>query len=296
MTKLLSVSLVGLFFSVITACHIDSPNSKDEKVIQERRKFRLPDLPTEITFCGRTYKLDNFDVRERLDKEIIVNTYFHSSTIQSLKRANRYFETLSQSLKKNNVPEDFKYLCLIESNLTQAVSPSGAKGFWQFMPQTGKEYGLVINEEVDERLNIAKSTDAACNYLTDAYQKLNDWMLTAAAYNRGVSGIKKDLESQFVSSYFDLHLNEETSRYVFRILALKLIYENPELYGFELDDIALYDVIKTEVIEVDEEIDIAKWAKDHGTTYRMVKLLNPWIVGRKLSKNKYKIEIPVGGE
>lgn len=258
--------------------------------------FHLPKLPKSITFCDKEYNLDNFDVKERLDKEIIVNTYYHSSTIQCFKRANRFFSELEILLKENNVPDDMKYLCLIESGLLQAVSPSGAKGFWQFMPNTGKEYGLVINKEIDERLHIEKSTIAACQYLNDANQNFNDWMLSSASYNRGVAGIERDLSSQNVSNYFDLHLNNETSRYVFRILALKIIFENPEAYGFNIDDIELYDPIKTRTIEVDYTIKNMKiWAKEQNSNYHMLKVLNPWLISTKLTYNgtNHQIQLPI---
>ena len=191
--------------------------------------FVLPPLPDTVLFCGKAIALENFDMRERLDKEIIVNTFYHSSTIQSLKRANRYFETLEKTLRQEDVPDDFKYLCLIESGLTQAVSPAGARGFWQFMPKTAKEYGLRVDKEVDERLHIEKSTIAACNYLKDANAKFEDWILVAASYNMGMGGVQSALTDQEVGNYFDLHLNNETSRYVFRILALKIIFENYDI-------------------------------------------------------------------
>ena len=276
------------------SCSEGKIDQNKEVQVCNHSDFQLPELPHSVSFCGKEYILDNFEIRERLDKEIIVNTYYHSSTIQSLKRINRYFPKIEKTLKANKVPEDFKYLCLIESNLMQAVSPSGAKGFWQFMPATAKEYGLIINDEIDERLNIEKSTMAACKYLLDANSKFDDWMLTAAAYNRGVNGIMKDLEEQQVNGYFDLHLNNETSRYVFRILALKLICENPEMYGFSIKESTLYAPIKTRTVEVNNPIEnLSQWAIDNGTTYRMVKVLNPWIIGSKLSAKNYRISLPI---
>lgn len=258
-------------------------------------EFKMPPIPDKIKFAGQAIEIDNFDLKERLDKELVVNTFYHSSTIQSFKRANRYFDNIEQLLEENDVPADFKYLCLIESGLTQAVSPSGAKGFWQFMPMTAKEYGLIINDEIDERLHIEKSTKAACQYLLDANKEFNDWLLTAASYNRGVGGIKNDMEEQYVNEYFDLHLNNETSRYVFRILALKLIFENPEDYGFEPKNMELYEPVQTKSINVERSItDLAKWAKKYGTTYHLVKVLNPWIKSNKLSYKgqAFIIEVP----
>ena len=246
--------------------------------------FVLPPLPDTVLFCGKAIALENFDMRERLDKEIIVNTFYHSSTIQSLKRANRYFETLEKTLRQEDVPDDFKYLCLIESGLTQAVSPAGARGFWQFMPKTAKEYGLRVDKEVDERLHIEKSTIAACNYLKDANAKFEDWILVAASYNMGMGGVQSALTDQEVGNYFDLHLNNETRRYVFRILALKIIFENLEAYGFNKDELELYNPIDVRSIELTETTDSLKhWAKEQGTTFRMLKILNPWIKGDKLT-------------
>ena len=226
-------------------------NQKEESPIvrvNSAKKTML--LPDSVSFCGRTVYLSNFDVRERLDKELIVNINRHSATIQYLKRANRFFPKIEQQLKENGIPEDMKYLCVAESGLAQVTSRSGALGFWQFMAATAKEFGLARDHEVDERLHVKKSTSAACEYLKKANTKFNDWFLTAAAYNRGQGGIERDLEDQQVTSYFDLHLNEETSRYVFRILALKIVMENPENYGFELEKSELYKPVQTKSVIV----------------------------------------------
>jgi len=258
------------------------PEAELESIVEN--DFVLPPLPDTVLFCGKVIVLENFDMRERLDKEIIVNTFYHSSTIQALKRANRYFEILEKTLNQENVPTDFKYLCLIESGLTQAVSPAGARGFWQFMPKTAQEYGLRVDKEVDERLHIEKSTVAACNYLKDANARFEDWILVAASYNMGMGGVGNALKDQEVENYFDLHLNNETSRYVFRILALKIIFENLEAYGFNKDELELYEPIDVRSIELTETTDSLKhWAKEQGSTFRMLKLLNPWIKGDKLT-------------
>ena len=262
---------------------------------EETKKIPLPPLPKSVIFCGEEFQLDNFDVRERLDKELIVNTFYHSSTIQGLKQANRYFPQIENELKANGIPDDFKYLCLIESGLTQATSPSGAKGFWQFMPKTAEEFGLVVNGQIDERLDIAKSTVAACRYLQDAQKKFNDWMLTAASYNRGIGGIEEALKDQEVDCYFDLHLTNETSRYVFRIIAMKLIFENPQAYGFSKEEIELYEPIPTREVVVKASIlNLKHWAKEQGSNYRMLKLLNPWILTDKLTvkNSEMIIELP----
>ena len=290
---------VSLFTLILSACSANEPSEEKKKepieTIEKSIQFQLPKLPESVSFCGEEFPLDNFDVRERLDKEIIVNAYYHSSTIQGLKRANRYFPEIEKTLKENGIPDDFKYLCLIESGLVQAVSPAGAQGFWQFMPATAKEFNLEVNSQIDERLDISKSTVAACNYLKIAQNKFNNWMLTAASYNAGMGGIGNSLEDQMVDRYFDLHLNNETSRYVFRILAMKIIFENPEAYGFSKEQIELYEPIPTRKVQVKNSIsDLKQWAKANGTNYHMVKVLNPWILSDqlKVTNEVLTIELP----
>lgn len=277
----------SFILALLSACSTVEPPKEKKKEInpptEKTTSFQLPDLPKTISFCGEEFPLDNFDIQERLDKELIVNAYYHSSTIQGLKRANRYFPVIEKILKENGIPEDFKYLCLIESGLIQAVSPAGAQGFWQFMPETANEFNLTVNDQIDERLDIEKSTTAACVYLKNSQRKFNDWMLTAASYNAGMGGIENAMEDQLVDRYFDLHLNNETSRYVFRILAMKIIFENPEAYGFSKTQIQLYEPILTRKITVNKSIDnLKEWAKKNGSNYRMLKVLNPWILTDKL--------------
>jgi membrane-bound lytic murein transglycosylase D len=290
---------ISLFTLILSACSTTEPS--DEKKIQpietikNKDQFQLPKSPKSVSFCGEDFPLDNFDVRERLDKEIIVNAYYHSSTIQGLKRANRYFPEIEKILKENGIPDDFKYLCLIESGLVQAVSPAGAQGFWQFMPATAEEFNLEVNSQIDERLDVSKSTVAACSYIKNAQNKFNNWMLTAASYNAGVGGIGSALEDQMVDRYFDLHLNNETSRYVFRILAMKIIFENPEAYGFSKEQIELYEPIPTRKVQVKNSIsDLKQWAKANGSNYHMLKVLNPWILTDKLKVENevLTIELP----
>ncbi|PIE87094.1 MAG: murein transglycosylase [Bacteroidetes bacterium] len=262
----------------------------------ERQGVTYPDLPKEMTLFGEKIKLDNFDVRERLDKEVIVNTYYHSSTIQILKKANRYFPMIEKILAEEGIPEDMKYLCVIESALNQATSPSGAKGFWQFMPAAGKENGLKINKEVDERFHVEKSTRAACSYLKTARRNFSNWILASASYNCGIGGLKRVMKEQGAKDFFELYMNRETTRYVFRIMALKILMENPAAYGFDPSQMELYEPIKTRKITVSESIkDLADWAKEQGSNLRMLKVLNPWLISNKLtvSESTYIIELPV---
>jgi hypothetical protein len=256
-------------------------------------------FPTAIDFAGEKAPLQIADVRERLDRELLVNANLHSSTILIIKRANRAFPIIEPILIQYGVPDDFKYLAVIESALTNAVSPSGAKGVWQFMPETAKEKGMEVNESVDERYHLQKATEAACKYLVAAKQKFGNWTLAAASYNGGMNGVNTKIVEQQVTDYYDLLLTDETSRYVFRILALKEIMKHPDLYGFEVDKNEMYDYIPTKTIEVDSSItDLAVFAKKQGINYKILKIHNPWLRDKKLSnptKKKYLIEIPTSG-
>ena len=248
-----------------------------------------------MSFCGKTINLEDEDIRERLDREIIVNMYYQSSTLQAFKRANRFFPAMEKILKENGVPDDFKYLAVIESNLMQAVSPAGAQGFWQFMPGTAAEYNLLMNKEVDERLNIKKSTVAACRYLKCANDMLKDWILAAASYNRGIGGVRSDMRWQRTENYFDTQMNSETSRYVFRILAMKLILENPEKYSYNMKEIKLYKPFRTFSVPIKESIsNLAEWAISKGINYKILIKLNPWILSNKLTvkDEAFYIQLP----
>ena len=254
------------------------------------------DVPKEATFAGEPVPLNLPDVYERFDKELQINVYLHSSTLFLLKRANRWFPRMQEILKANDIPDDFKYLPLIESALLNSISPKDAVGYWQILESSGKELGLEINKEVDERYDPIKSTEAACKYLRKSYEKLGSWTLVAASYNRGVAGVKKSLDEQRVSDYYDLHLNDETSRYVFRILAIKEIVEHPEKYGFKFDPNHLYQPEPVKYVEVNESIkDLVAFAQSNGTNYKLLKRHNPWLREKKLSVRKgksYRIALP----
>ncbi|MBC3538832.1 lytic transglycosylase domain-containing protein [Rufibacter sediminis] len=246
--------------------------------------IKAPTLPSALSFAGEPVPLEVPDVAERLDRELLVNSYLQATTLLGLKRMQRYQPEIERLLKENDVPADFVYLSLAESLFSQVTSPAGASGFWQLMPDTARGYGLLVNAEVDERFHVEKSTLAACRYLKSAKKKFGSWTNAAAAYNRGVGGIDRALEKQKVSSYYDLYLNDETSRYMFRILALKEVLGNPEKYGFELPKEQGYDVLPTRSLTVTSTIpDLAQFAVDQGTNYKTLRLYNPWIKAFKLT-------------
>jgi membrane-bound lytic murein transglycosylase D len=256
-------------------------------------------FPVKLDFAGEETPLKISDVKERLDRELLVNINLHATTILAIKRANRAFPVIEPILKKNGIPDDFKYLAVIESGLVNVVSPAGARGVWQFMPETAKERGMEVNENVDQRYDLVKSTEAACRYFLSAKAKFGNWTLAAASYNGGMSGVNKQIDIQKVSNYYDLLLTEETSRYVFRILALKEIMKNPVKYDFNILPADMYENLPTRTIEIDSSIaDLATFAKGQGINYKILKIHNPWLRETKLINDtgkKYQIEIPLKG-
>lgn len=254
-------------------------------------------LPQSLSFAGQAVPLADANVRERLDRELLVNTYWHSNTIRSMKLADKYFPVIEPILAKYGIPDDFKYLAVIESGLMNVTSPAGAKGIWQFMPATAKEYNLEVANEVDERYHLEKATVAACKYLANSFRSFNDWALTAAAYNAGKSRISKLMNTQRADNYYDLYLTSETERYVFRILAAKLILSNPQRYGFYIDGTEQYQPVAYRTESVTSIADIPAYAQQKGVTYKALKLLNPWLRSTKLterkSKKSYEIKIPL---
>jgi hypothetical protein len=254
------------------------------------------ELPESMEFCGEPVPLDRFYVREALEREIMVNTYRHASTILLLKRTSRWFPVMEPIMQKNRLPRDFVYLAMIESDLTNAVSPSKAVGFWQFLEGTGKQYNLEINKEVDRRYDQEMETQAACDFLNDLYKRFNSWTLAAAAYNCGGGRISRTIEEQQVHSYYDMLLPNETERYVYRILAFKLITENPKKYGFQISDDGWYQPLDYKTVTVTESIpDLAAFAVSQGTNLKMLKYYNPWLRSNTLTistGNSYVIKLP----
>jgi hypothetical protein len=284
-----------LFFNYTSVDSGSSPSAAEAR--PEIDYHGAVDIPDKIDFAGEPVPLHNFDVIESLDREMLINTNFHSQTILYLKKASRYFNIIEPILEDNNVPDDFKFLALAESGfLDRVVSPAGAVGIWQIMKNTGRELGLEINSEVDERYHLEKSTVAACKYLTKAYEKYGNWTIVAATYNAGRTGVSRQINRQKTDNYYDLLLNEETSRYVYRILSLKLIISNPEKYGFKVEKSEIYPPLSSTEMEISGGVDnFADFAREHGTNYKILKYFNPWLRQANLSnskKKKYIIKIP----
>ena len=262
--------------------------------------FTPVELPTKLSFAGEEVPLEYYDVRENLDREILSTVYFHSQTIRYIKNAPRYFSIIEPILKSNGIPEDFKYLCVAESGFdVRAVSPAKAVGLWQIIESAAKESGLEVNSEVDERYHIEKSTEVACRIFKSNYLKFKSWSLVAASYNSGRTFIDRQITNQKVNSYYDLQFGEETTRYVFRILAFKLVMEDPAKYGFIIDKSQLYPIIETTYVEVKRPVaDWATFALENGINYKVLKMFNPWLRETYLKNpnlKNYKVKIPVKG-
>jgi hypothetical protein len=304
----LSVSALVILFFYISYNEIAKP--KEEKTFSDQGVVEtiIPlgehsyhavslALPEQINFANESVPMNMPDVRERLDRELQMNVYLHSNTLFLIKRAHRWSPQMEKILKEYDVPADFQYLPIIESYLMNDISPKNAVGFWQILKDSGKEFGLEVTREVDERYDPLKATEAACKYLKKAHAKFGNWTLAAASYNRGMSGLQRALDNQEVDNYYDLYLNDETARYVFRILAIKEIIQNPERYGFKIDPDHLYEEEKLRYLEVDNTIkDLVVFAKEQGINYKLLKRHNPWLRDDRLSVKKgevYQIAIPV---
>ena len=273
-----------------------SEDKLHQKQFNEKYNIFAICKPANMNFCGEKVDLKSEDIWERMDKELLKNIYWQSNTMLYLKRANKFFPIIEPILKANNIPDDFKYLAVIESGLEDVISPSGAAGFWQILKSTAKEYGLEVNPAIDERYNLEKSTKVACEYLREAFEKFGSWTMAAASYNKGQNGISRLIEKQGTNNYYNLYLNSETSRYVFRIIAVKEILENPKKYGFIYREKDLYVMPKYKTIEIDATIsDLANFATANGTNYKLLKQLNPWLRNTSLpdkSRRKYILKIP----
>lgn len=290
------VALVVSIFICATTTNSTPPDDSKQPRAAKLSTIYAPPLPDSLSFAGEAAPLDLYYVREALDREIIANTYSHTNTLLYMKRANRYFPIIEPILKKNGIPSDFKYLCVAESGLTNATSPAKAQGFWQFMKATGQSYGLEINDEIDMRNDLETATEAACKFLKKLRNSLGSWTAAAAAYNCGEGGLRSNLNKQDIKSYYDARLNAETARYIYRILALKQIMQHPQDYGFNLRHCDLYPAIPFRTATLSgQNVDLYKFAKDNGTTYKLLRDFNPWLTSDKLTNkgNKsYTVKLP----
>ena len=303
--------LLGVFFVISTlvfAVQSDTTPTSDAQEVMENEidknvadgyRISAIDIPEDLNFAGEMVPQDDPEIMERIDREFLVNTYWQSNAVLLIKRANKYFPIIEPILAKNGIPDDFKYLAVAESGLQNVVSHAGATGFWQIMKGTGKEYGLEINSNVDERYHLEKSTEVACAYLKKYKEKYGNWTLTAASYNAGAGAISKYLGIQQVEDYYDLLLGQETGRYVFRIMAIKEILSHPEKYGFDIGKDDLYTAVPTFKVELNEPVlSFADFAQQYEINYKILKRHNPWLREAHLnnsSRKVYTIEIPNKG-
>ena len=298
--SIIAIVLSTLTLSVQIFIFATGKTNDDEIYTQAlKNDYRIysPVLPDTIRFAGEAVPMDVYYVREALDREILSNMYWHTNTILNMKRAYRHFPVIEPILKKHGVPSDLKYLAVIESGLLNVTSPAKAQGYWQFIKATGKKYGLEITDEVDMRNSLEASTEAACKFLKALYAQFGSWTLAAAAYNCGENGLQRQINLQSVNNYYDLRLNSETARYVYRIVAVKLIMQDPQSYGFNLRYKDMYPQIPYRTVELKgQNVDLYEFAKDNGTTYKMLREMNPWLITNKLvnKENKtYIVKLPI---
>jgi len=293
---------IVLFLIIISQLFIFSSYLKSEDVLHQQHfnmKYGIFAIvqPEDLNFANEEIPIYSSEIWERMDKELLKNTYWQSNTMLYFKKANKYFPIIEPILKKYNIPEDFKYLAVIESGLDNVVSPAGAAGFWQILKSTAREYGLEVNYAIDERYNLEKATVVACKYLQEAYDQFGSWTMAAASYNMGKNGAKRKIKHQSSNNYYNLHLNSETSRYVFRIIAIKEIMQNPKKYGFMFRDKDLYTMPDFKTVHIDSTIaSLADFAQQHGINYKLLKQFNPWLRVSSLpdkSRRKYLLKIPV---
>lgn len=292
--------LLSVFILLLPLIFISGVKEEDisaNQKISTETSHQSVTIPDTLTFAGEKVPLKDFDIKERLDKELLSVAFFHSQTIHYIKLANRWFPEIEKILAEEGLPDDFKYMVVTESGMQDVVSPMHAAGFWQFLPATAKEYGLEVSNEVDERYHLEKATRAACKYLRKTNERLGTWTLAAASYNCGYQRMKNILESQKVESYYDLYLNTETARYLFRMLAYKLVMSNPQQYGFNIKQEDLYEPLAYKTITIDTPIhDLPTFALEHNTNYKVLKLLNPWLIKPNLnniSGKTYEIRLPL---
>ena len=296
------VSTIAALFLISSVFFINGKNTVNQPPGEDfPQGYRIisPEMPESMEFAGERIPIENFEVKERMEREFIVNTYFHSYTILAIKRSARWFPVIEPILKKNGVPDDFKYLCVAESNMENVISPAGATGFWQFLKPTAQKFGLEVNDQVDERYNVEKSTEAACKYLLDAYSQFGSWITAAAAFNMGTSGADNQIDRQKADNYFNLVLGTETSRYIGRMVSLKYIMKNPEKFGFDLQEYEKYKPLEYYNITLDGSVNnFSDFATSYGINYKILKYYNPWLRDTTLTnrnKKSYLIKMPEEG-
>ena len=296
----LLIFLLSLSLLFISSSYLNTSDNIHQQGFNNKYNVYSVLKPDNLKFSNELVPNSSLDVWERLDKELLKNIYWQSNTLLYFKRANKYFPIIEEILSENNIPDDFKYLALIESGFEYTVSPSGAAGFWQIMKGTAREYGLEVNYAIDERYNLRKSTEAACRYLQKAYNEFGSWTMAAASYNMGINGVRRKIQKQETNNYFNLHLNDETSRYVFRIIVIKEIMENPRKYGFVFRDNDLYSYPQVKQIRVDSTINnLYSFAREHNINYKILKKYNPWLRISKLpdeSRRVYYIDVPISSD
>lgn len=297
--------LLSALVAVTSGCSAELNASNDEELPSPMTMIYSPDIPAEVTVCGETISLDREDMFERFDRELTSMAFAHGNTLAIIKRANRYFPAMSKILREEDIPEDFLYLACIESSLIPgARSGAGAAGFWQLMPATARELGLEVNDSVDQRYDLELSTRAACKFLKRAYSRYGSWANVIASYNGGMGRVSRELEGQGVDSSFDLFLNEETSRYLYRLMAMKTIMDHPQDFGFIIGANQLYYPVEYDIVEVTPPVkDWTAWARDNGLSYKELRDHNPWIRGKSMpapkavkgkaaEAKKYKVSVP----
>ena len=296
------IYITGIMILISIVLTIQGFSDQDKNLpAAEKSPILYPafEVPEELSFAGEEVPLEDYDIRESLDREMLINGYFHSRTIFILKKSRRYFSVIEPVLKKYGVPDDFKYLAMVESDLDNVVSPAQAVGVWQLLEGTAKEYGLEVNSYVDERYHLEKSTEAACKYILASYKIYGSWTLAAASYNMGRNNLDKEISRQLTGNYYDLLLNDETARYIYRVLAHKMLTENPEYFGFHIEESDYYSIIKSSKLTIESAIpNIAEFAAKQSVSYKILKQLNPWLRQNTLPDNTkvYEISIPEPGQ
>lgn len=293
-----SIVLLSICVNLFTYAFSNTPQVKSADYVNSNYQFFGLNIPKNLNFAGEKVPQNDFSIKESLDRELLTNSVWQSNALLIFKRANRWFPVIEPILKKHGVPDDFKYIALVESRLTNAVSPRGATGFWQLIEPTARNYGLEINEHVDERYNVEKSTEAACIYFKEAHNRFGNWTLAAASYNLGMGGIESKLSAQEADNYYDLMLNEETGRYIYRVLALKTILQNPKNFGVNIRKKDLYHRVPTTTMKVDSTItDLTRFAINNGYNLKVLIMFNPWLKGNTLPNPEgktYYLQFPKG--